>query len=574
MSDFGTLRRTAVTPREPRSGLLKSLYTQNPFYLLSVCFVLHGTAYAFQNGSGSHDPWPLMGLILGYILLMATTAFVIVRFGKVWDDARSIFLILIALFVELSLTIDDLLIVGRTTGRALLLVTFLIAVLVTEGLLIGLRIRLRALYRLPLHLMLALLFLYPLVVTTAGFPHDDVAISWKIFFFFPCAGLTILALIPAIRLGPAYVAQNGTPWSWPCFPCVLFGFLATALCVRGYAISLSFDPLSFDPNKLEAAFGSYFLVPVVLALGILALEFSRVLDNRFAQRIVLAIPIVCIVLSFPIQVRGEAYAEFLSIFIQELGSPVLLTAAGASLFYAYAAMRKVKSAETAFVLALLFASVVDRGTVDFDTLVSPQPFHVWLIAAFEFLRGIGERDSRRTLLGTVCAVAALRMGPWSEWSEFLRIVVPLHLIVGVILVVSVVFRDEFARFLKLVGAVLLIGLYVAAIVLTLVQPAHFANWWVASYVLTVIVVPFAYAYTFGSLLFFCAGLINAIAALGGLIGHFFLYVNRTPGGYGFGSIAIGLLWFLLAAGISAYKAGFTKRLIASVPLPQRGARSA
>jgi len=75
------------------------LYTQNPFYLLSVAFVLNGTRLWYREGTGPFDPWPLMGVIFGYIVLAATTGFVVVRFGKVWDDARSILLILLTLFV-------------------------------------------------------------------------------------------------------------------------------------------------------------------------------------------------------------------------------------------------------------------------------------------------------------------------------------------------------------------------------------------------------------------------------------------------------------------------------------------
>src|SRR3974390_819156 len=85
-------------------------YTQNPFYLLSVAFVLHSTRLWYHQGAGPFNPWPLMGIICGYILLVAVVGFILVRFGKVWDDARSIFLILLLLFVELSLTFDGLLI--------------------------------------------------------------------------------------------------------------------------------------------------------------------------------------------------------------------------------------------------------------------------------------------------------------------------------------------------------------------------------------------------------------------------------------------------------------------------------
>src|SRR5437899_12537677 len=101
-------------------SITRLVYTQNPFYLLSVAFVLHSTRLWYRQGAGPFDPWPLMALIGGYIVLVATTGFVVVRFGKVWDDARSIFLILLLLFVELSLTFDAVVISQPATGRVLL----------------------------------------------------------------------------------------------------------------------------------------------------------------------------------------------------------------------------------------------------------------------------------------------------------------------------------------------------------------------------------------------------------------------------------------------------------------------
>src|SRR5436190_1418534 len=161
----GAHRDDARAPSLARS-IARLLYTQNPFYLLSVAFVLHSTRLWYREGAGPFDPWPLMAIIGGYILLAAVTGFLLVRFGKVWDDARSIFLILLLLFVELSLTFDGLLISQPATGRALLATGLVLAAVVSEGLMIGLRIRMPVLYRVPYHLILALLFLYPLAIVT------------------------------------------------------------------------------------------------------------------------------------------------------------------------------------------------------------------------------------------------------------------------------------------------------------------------------------------------------------------------------------------------------------------------
>jgi hypothetical protein len=96
-------------PAGSRGRGLALLYTHNPFYLLSTAFVLHGSARWMQAASqvGGYDSWLLIGLVAGYVLMMAATAAVIVRAGMVWEDARSILLLVPALFFELSLTFDD-----------------------------------------------------------------------------------------------------------------------------------------------------------------------------------------------------------------------------------------------------------------------------------------------------------------------------------------------------------------------------------------------------------------------------------------------------------------------------------
>ena len=119
MSESSELQPTGL---RSSSRLRRLICSQNPFYLLSVCFVLHASAQWFHSDSGeSFSPWPLLGLTVGYIALLAITGFVIVRFGKVWDDARSILLLILLLFVEMSLIFDETLVREPDTGRRLLI---------------------------------------------------------------------------------------------------------------------------------------------------------------------------------------------------------------------------------------------------------------------------------------------------------------------------------------------------------------------------------------------------------------------------------------------------------------------
>ena len=84
------------------------LYNHNPFYLISAALVLYGVHSSLQSGESVVDPWLMAGLFAGYTILLAITSYLIVKIGQVWDDARSIFMVLLLLFMALSTNFDSL----------------------------------------------------------------------------------------------------------------------------------------------------------------------------------------------------------------------------------------------------------------------------------------------------------------------------------------------------------------------------------------------------------------------------------------------------------------------------------
>src|SRR5579863_4743790 len=406
----GPILAAAQQPTDVFRQIGRFLYTHNPFYLLSVAFVLHSTRLWYREGAGPFDPWPLMGIIGGYIIVVAAVGFVLVRWGKVWDDARSIFLILLLLFVELSLTFDSVVVSQPATGGALLAIGLTLAAVVSEGLLIGLRIRLPFGYRLPYHLFLALLFLYPLAIVN-GLGGDTSAAVWRIYLYSPAAAVVLLTLLPAIRRGPGYVAQTGTPWRWPWFPWSLFGFLTICVALRAYALSLSFDTVLMqklgDAMRLDSAFGLYFLVPLFMAVALLLLEAGIVGRNRRLKGLALVVPFVCLALSVTPLGGTAPYADFLNRFIARVGSPLWLSSMAGLVFFAYARLRQVRFAAEAFWGALLIASCIDHSTTDMATAVPPQTWALWFAMVVQGVVGVRQGQSWRVLTATVCALAAL-----------------------------------------------------------------------------------------------------------------------------------------------------------------------
>ena len=555
--------------------IARVLYTQNPFYLLSVAFVLNSTRLWYREGTGPFDPWPLMGVIFGYIALAATTGYVLVRFGKVWDDARSIFLILLCLFVELSLTFDEILLSRPETGRALLATGLALTVAVSEGLLFGLRIRLRALYRVPYHLLLALMFLYPLAIVADLANHLDT-VAWRIYLFSPIAAAAMLTLLPAIRRGADYAAENGTPWRWPWFPWSLFGFLGICTGLRAYALSLSFDPVLIQGREaamqLESAFGLYFLAPMLMALALLILEAGIVAKDRRVQTIALFIPAICVVISFPQQNASAPYADFLNRFIDRAGSPVWLSAIVTIAFYGVARLRRVRFAGEAFWFALLVASCITTATRDLGSLVPPQGWALWLVAAVQGAIGLQRRNSARVLLAAACAVAAFRSDFLMGLDSQRRAALVIHFAGISVLCVGAFFDDGFARWLRKAGLALVIG----AAVLVAVQPP---GWTLGlprgaapAYLAIVVTATFAYAYFVRSPAYFFAGLANLCICSGKLLYELAGHLQRLLSWKGAAWFAWGLAWFALAALISARKAGFTRWLVQIVPGAKRNDR--
>ena len=549
------------------SRLPRLICSQNPFYLLSVCFVLHGTAHWFHGESGAaFSPWPLLGLIAGYIALLAITGFVIVRFGKVWDDARSILLLILLLFVELSLIFDETLVRDPASGRLLLLVGLAFSVGLSELLLCGLRIRLPWLFRLPYHLLLVLLFLYPLLLVSSGPRLSAETASWRIFLFPVAAAVVLLTMLPAIRRGPEYTRHNGTPWLWPWYPWSLFVFLAVCVSFRAYALSLSFDPVLgvslAAAMKFESAFGEYFLVPLVLAAGVLLLEVGLVSNRRGTIRIAMLVPAVCLYLSLPVAAASGPYDEFLRRLMQQVGSPVWLTLLAAAAFYGHALLRRVTSAEIMLALTLLIATRVGSQTIDLATLAHPQLWPLVALAAIELMLGLVRVDSHRVFVGLMSAIAALHFGLKLSGNMALlaEAALPLLLMLATVLFVGAIYRDDFAWLLRISGAPLIVIATLAGAVAGHRLADLLPSWCVPSFVFTMTVIAFAYAVVVRMKLYQLSGLLSASMGSLGIAIEMTVTVIRDSGWKGAASFAFGLGWFVLAVLISSWKAGWLQNM--------------
>lgn len=76
---------SAPTVRPP---LLIALYNHNPFYVISVLLMLYAVRSAYgELEVGTINTGLMMGVLAGYTSLLAAIAVLIIRKGKVWEDA-------------------------------------------------------------------------------------------------------------------------------------------------------------------------------------------------------------------------------------------------------------------------------------------------------------------------------------------------------------------------------------------------------------------------------------------------------------------------------------------------------
>jgi hypothetical protein len=506
--------------RESAAVTLKRwLYHGNPFYLVSAALVLLGLNLAFGASADTADPWMLLQLFVGYTIVIAAAGFVVVRLGKVWDDGRSILLVVALLFLAISVSFDELIneeavAHQSASGVALLCCGFAFAAAMSELLLWLLNIRLPLLFRAPYHGILGLFFGYPLLLRWLMTREGDSAVLLGIYFFTSAAALLFLLLIPAVRKGAAYVRDNGTPWSWPWFPWLLFGLLGLAVCVRSYYLTLSFHGLV----GMDSIFGLYFLTPFLLAVGVIVLEMGIVSRRRWVQVVALALPALAVVVSFPGDSGGPVAVEFVQLLTSSVTSPALLAVAAALLFCAYAVARRVPMAMCGVLAALAMLTVVGPTTHSLASLVRPQTVPLITLGALIGWLAIRTRQSLYVLgaaafVLTVTTIA-LADTPFVMYSG----VIPVTLLYLTTLAVGWLSRDRFMIGIRHAAAAchMLMALYLLAVL-----PDSVA--WAA--LLAVSVVPFVYARRTRGLAHFYAGLFNLTFTLGYFVVHGIIRLN-------------------------------------------------
>jgi hypothetical protein len=429
----------------PRT-LPRLLYNHNPFYPISAALTLYGIHRTIGTNVSLGGGMLLTELLCGYTSLLAVVAFLIARFGRVWDDARTILLIVALLLVALSAAFDRFLLAEPEQGAALLGLGALFALLVTEGLLRSLRMRLPARYRGPYYLLMALLFVYPYCLAKLSKDAPERAMPWAMLLFPILAAGVFLTLWPAARFDDRRDRPNGMPWKWPLYPWSLFTILLVAVGLRSYSLGMTFEA----GRGVASSFSSWFLIPLLLAAAALLLELAVTAKNGTARAIALAMPLGCLPLVF-CRASCPQSEYFGHVVAETIGSPQQLALAGMGFFYLVAWLRGIRVGELALICCLSLLAIVDRRAPDGHIADQLQAIPLLVIAAIELLVTVRRRSSFRLMVSlTSLGLAAATIEPFQQVlgtpQEYFWQLNPI-----VALCVAAAFNDEFAKLVRAVA---------------------------------------------------------------------------------------------------------------------------
>lgn len=428
----------------------------NPFYLISACLVFYGLRTLFPTAEDPTYAWTLSIFLMLFTGVLAVTAVAIVRLGRVWDDARSILLIIALLFVALSVSCDGHVVESLAGGSGLLAGGLLFAVLVSEGVLRGLRLALPLCYRVPYYALLALFFGYPLFLTLLLQHGSHTSRELGLVGFTPAVALVLLGLLFAVRRGGESRAvasrskDSVQPWAWPWYPWALFGLLTVAAGLRAYLLSVSFAV----GNGAAAPFAPYLLIPLVLAIGTLAVAAAARERHPRLRLFGLCMPPLAFLLAIIGADHGPALL-LLEHIVVAVDSPVRLTWVASLMLYAFAWSQGSRQAPIWLLGCFAAGSTITGGTISVATLTEPQAVILLPVGVLLLAVGLRQRVSALTFVGMGVTLGAACLAFEGTWFTRYAGLLPLHLFLASTIVMGALYRDDFAQILEHAGAIAL-----------------------------------------------------------------------------------------------------------------------
>ena len=431
----------ASNPVKPshKAGWIRFLWNHNPFYVISAFLVLYGIQVTFRDGAQLAEGWLLLRLLGGYTLLLVGAGVLIIRVGAVWEDARTIVLLVLLLLVALSASFDKVCLDSESVGRQIQFIGFIFSVGVIELMLFGIRAKLAWRYRGPVYALFAVFFFYPTWLGGMSIRGgEDARMAWAIFLFPFFAGTGLLALMPAATNAGRGEWPNGTPWRWPLYPWCGVVFLVVASIVRSYGLSVSFELA----DGLQSAFHPYFLIPILLASIWLLTELTLSSGAHSMAATISRFAYGLLAIALPYRLN-LVQADFLSVVQDNLGAPIQTTCLLLVAYFAYCWHRGLASAEWGVFAMATVWTCCRTTTVDLYTFEWPLFGPGLCVAAALILRGFVIRSSPRFLLGISVSLLSL-----ASSTSMIRGETATFAVVIAVAATGLLFADDIAQFIR------------------------------------------------------------------------------------------------------------------------------
>ncbi len=368
--------------------LLATLYTHNPFYLISAGLVLFGAQACLTNPGPleSLQPWISIGSLTVYSMALVTTGILLVRRGGVWEDARTIFLVVPLLFAAIASLTDGLWLEQPTLAAITVIAGLVFSTSICELTFRSLKLVLPPLFRLSVYFAIAILFLAPFAYEARScfFPSVHVGV---VTFLVPTAfAVLLLGLCYAApiakratrRVSRLNQSNSASRWRWPAYPWSLFLAFGLAVIGRTFLLALAFE----SAPGIQCSIDGYFLVPIAVAIGVLLIEYNfRRRHSEIPYQVLLFAPLM---LLFQEGWNSASAAREFSDTLSLFGSPIWIPVLGLIVIYAYGVGRRVEGAEFFLTLTVLFSSMIAIDTRSWWDAHPQNPLPLFALAGLQF----------------------------------------------------------------------------------------------------------------------------------------------------------------------------------------------
>ena len=524
------------------------IWAVNPFYLLSALCVVAGLRSLFPTIESANYAWILVASVASYISLLAVTVIVIVRFGGVWDDARSILLLIVFLLASLSLGFDELLLSSFGEALAPLAAAAGFVVVVCEGLLMALRLRFPWRYRLPFYSLLAVTYATPVVLAQVAQSGEAASVEYGVLASSVAVAVALLTALPSVRGAAISLGDRGSPWRWPWYPWAALVVVSVAAMARILIVRYAFG--ARDLGLLP-------LVLPLLAWSVLLTEVGfrgRSLGQRAAGVCGVLLPLVTVSLVL-IELAGGVHVQAPSWSIASVGiAAPFLSLLATSAVLLHALWRRSSGAEHALVAVISVTAFVGLETRGMDSLV----LHGWWLTALGavvLVRALRFSDSLRHFAGASLLLLGISIECRDAGFLVYSAIIPTHAGLAITITLGWLFQDPLGRCLRRLSVLGIVFLALSAVLqswipaedripiwLALLDSANLA---VVAYMMSCLTLKRSY---------FWLGTALAVLTLSNALAH---WLDRGKSlSSGEIALAAGLGFFIAGVLTSAHKAGW------------------